>query len=174
MKTKVIYKDDELSINIDLIAYYALAARQPTSLQLKTSEKVFVLGMIRQNLVKEGYIKEDTQIYSIADIPIIEVNALYASTEEPMSIFIPALNYLATYEKLDNPDDYEDIISEISDIYTQTKLEEGQYFYTAIFHKKIAGVKGYFAYITNGQVLVSLWDFSDTIIEDINPDDFCR
>ena len=37
-----------------------------------------------------------------------------------------------------------------------------------------AGAQQVATSVADGQVLVSLWDFSDTIIEDINPDDFCR
>lgn len=78
-----------------------------------------------------------------------------------------AVNWLATYDELSPEEDYNAILTEIKELYSDMENIEG-IVYTAIFHNPIRGVKGYCAYITEKEVLVLFWGFDDLIERDIS------
>lgn len=101
-------------------------------------------------------------------VPIIEPRTAVGFSP-PYSIFQLAVNWLATYDDLDNPNEYKDILTEIKELYEDVPELKGS-IYTAIFHQPIRGVRGYCAHITDEDIIILFWGFDDLIEENIEQD----
>ena len=161
MRTKVIYEEDENRIDIALPLHYYFLAHTAPSFRLTDGEKLILLCVVQAELKKEG-LKKAQELKYFGEVPIIEPRTAVGFAP-PFDVFEPALNWLGTYDVLDETMDYKDILNEIKELYSDIPDLKG-YVYTAIFTKAIRGVKGYCAYITDKDIIVLFWGF-DNLIE---------
>ena len=164
MKAKVIYSDENMKIGIQIGFHEALVGATSPLIPLTKQHKIVLMGMVRKWLFEQGHITDKTK-FSISGLaPLLEPGT-ELFFDQPFDIFTTALNWLTTYNTLDNPDEYQQIVDEISGLYPPTE-NENEYLQVAIFHEELFGIKGYCAHIIDDECLILFWGFNDLIIED--------
>lgn len=164
MVVKVLGTDDNYKYSILLPVHELMVTHFLPSIELTEGERTFLLYMVLQDLKKKGYnVEVDKRYYY--KIMVIEPGAQLLLVQ-PFEQIGLALNWLSTYNDLNDPDDYQNILEEIGELYKDAEGIEGAV-YTAIFHTPIFKAKGYCAHITDKQITIMFWAFDDLITEDI-------
>lgn len=151
----LLYEDEDIRIEIDGMAHYyidtiVIPHIKPPEVFLNT-----ILPFIMNWLEKEGWNKGKKPVKFCGQAPIIQ-QGKYAVFSEPFSVFEPAQAALAEVGSLKGKE--EEVESLVNECYEDI-LEEGEHFYCKILKEEIEGIRGYFIFINEKEIIMMTWGF---------------